>query len=94
MVWYEARNAQPAAPPFLLVGMRHGMSAQDFNETGWLVREVVHTRVSETAMTAFAHHDWQNFVMHRDNALTVRIPIAAGISRDGFMVNGLEEKHE
>ena len=74
--------------------MRHGMSAQVFNETGWLVREVVHTRVSETAMTAFAHHDWQNFVMYRDNALTVRIPIAAGISRDGFMVNGLEEKHE
>jgi len=36
----------------------------------------------------------QNFVMHRDKAPTVRIPIAAGISRDGFMVNGLEEKHE
>jgi len=32
--------------------------------------------------------------MHRDKAPTVRIPIAAGVSRDGFMVNGLEEKHE
>ena len=92
LVW--ARNAQPAAPPFLLVGMRHGMSAQYFKETGWLVREVVHTRVSEAALTAFAHHDWQNFVIHRDNAPTVRMPIAAGMSRDGFMINGLNEKYE
>ena len=33
---YEVRNAQPVTPPFLLVGIRHGMSAQDFNETVWL----------------------------------------------------------
>jgi len=70
------------------------MSAQYFKETGWLVREVVHTRVSEAALTAFAHHDWQNFVIHRDNAPTVRMPIAAGMSRDGFMINGLNEKYE
>ena len=52
---YEARNAQPATPPFLLVGMRHGTSAQDFNETVWMVREAVQTRVSEAATTALAH---------------------------------------
>ena len=72
MVWYEARNAQPAAPPFLLVGMRHDMSAQDFNETGWLVREVVQTRVSEAVTTAFTHPMAGDKVQERSRTHHVR----------------------
>ena len=72
MVWYEARNAQPAAPPFLLVGMRHGTSAQDFNATGWLVREAVQTRVSEAATTALAHPMAGDKVQERSGTHHVR----------------------
>ena len=72
MVRYEARNAQPAAPPFLLVRMRHGMSTQDFNEIVWMVREAVQTRVSEAATTALAHPMAGDKVQERSGTHHVR----------------------
>jgi hypothetical protein len=52
--------------------MRHGMSAQDFNETGWLVREAVQTRVSEAATTALAHPMAGDKVQERSGTHHVR----------------------
>ena len=32
--------------------------------------------------------------MHRDKTPSIRVPVAAIVSRDGFLVDGFEEKHK
>jgi len=55
---YEAQNFKPAALPFILVAVRHGMPTQVLIETVRAVRAAIQARVSEMAAareTALAH---------------------------------------
>jgi len=57
-------------------------------------KQVLMAFMSQLILSVCYQHDWKVFVMYRDKTQPIRVPVAAIVSRDGFLLARFEEERK